>query len=262
MKKIIYNIFTIVLTLIVIPLLFYFKINDGEILYQTLPYAIMFDLSFWALLIIIYKIGFDICDNTRDVRISKYKIFKFFNHLQQEGNLKDFENFSISLNNKEIVNSVQLYLSKMNYSEVYNIIEAKQLDKIKEIIKNSGINNWKEKYKVIENLVSNFNTPKNLDMFIKYYNNSLIQNNSKIFSVLYGFISFIISLVSLFGINSFQAISLEFYSAYIVPVLVGLYQIISYYRKDKMTTCNHYEEILKKLNEQYALFKNNKIQDS
>lgn len=262
MKKIIYDIVTVIFVLVAIPLLFYLKINDGEVPLNTIPYAIIFDISIWVLLFIIYKIGDDMCYSSKETKIGKFKVFKFLNNLKQDGKLKEYENFCISIKNKEIVSNVQLYLPDLDYNDVYELVRNKQLEKIKENIKKSNVSNWKEQYKKVEDLILHYDTPTNFNVFISYYNNTLLQDKNNIFSLLTGFISFIISIVSLLGIGSFQSISFEFYSAYIFPVLYGLYQVISYYIKGKKTACKYYDEILEKFIEQYNLFENSNTQDS
>ena len=103
-----------------------------------------------------------------------------------------------------------------------------------------------------------YDTPTDLNIFIDYYNKTLLQNKNNIFSLLTGFISFIISVVSLLGISSFLSISFEFYLWYMFPVVYSLYQIVLYYKKDKQSTYTYYKDLLEKFNEQYILYKNNK----
>ena len=219
--------------------------------------VIIFDISIWVLLYIIYKIKDDICYNSRESKIGRFKVFKFLNNLKQNDQLKEYEDFCISLNNKQIVEKIQIYLC-LDYNDVHNLVKNKELDKIKECLKNSGISEWKNTYKKIEKLMLYYDTPTDLNIFIDYYNKTLLQNKNNIFSLLTGFISFIISVVSLLGISSFLSISFEFYLWYMFPVVYSLYQIVLYYKKDKQSTYTYYKDLLEKFNEQYILYKNNK----
>ena len=254
MKK---TIFMSIIMILTISILFYLKINDGELLLKSLPYAIIFVISICVLMFIIYKIGYDLCDKSDEVKISKFKLFKYIKNLQQNGELENYENFCISLNNNEIIKSIQQCLC-LDYHDAYNIVKNKELTKIKHYLKGSGIEKWRDKYKQLKNLVLKYDTPTNMDIFISYYNNTLLQNKNNVFSILLGFVSFIISLVSLLGISAFESISYEFYITYIIPLLHCFFSVVLSYKDTKKNTCKYYDRLLEKFDEQNTLYKNDR----
>ena len=85
------------------------------------------------------------------------------------------------------------------------------------------------------------------ELFIQFYNGSLLKRDSSIFQILFGFVSFVLSIVSLIGLNGFLAINWLVYVIFFVPLVTITIDSLFTYKKDKFEICKVYDSSYEEL---------------
>lgn len=215
---------------------------DNNLTINELPYIIAFYLTIVIFFFAITNIAYNLSCNNENVLHKKYQIYRQFEILDKENNLDSFENFCITQNNINLLEEMSLELTTSESENLNNLIKTNDYECVEKHLLELST----KKNKKFNKFLENFNKPLYCQYFYEYKNNSLLTKKTSIFGFIFGFISFIITIIPFF-INNVPEISLVVYLDFADPLWLVITNFLTIYKTNVNTISKEYNSDLQEL---------------
>ena len=187
--------------------------------------------------------------NSPKVMAKKYQLYEFFAGLTD---LKEFENFCIEKNNKDIVDWVFLSLNSISYEKAQLLVATKNLDEIKSNLPHTR--NRKQLFKQISSEIYWYNFPIHFSEFLSYKSSQMLSKPTSTSEPILACFSIILSLLSLVGLTSFSNLHWYVYLWFYTPVVIYIISSIFYYKEYENDVIKFQEDTLIEIQNNYSEF--------